>query len=105
LFEKGEVVADARVFGGTESSVGLVSHGPLDLLLPRGSRDAIKARVVYTGPVEAPIEAGQQIGTFRVMTGDNLIMEEKLYAEKAVDVGTMRQRAFDGLQELILGWW
>lgn len=105
LFEKGEVVAEARVFGGAEGSVGLVSRGPLDLLLPRGSRDAIKARVVYTGPVAAPIEAGQEIGMFRVLTGDSLIMEERLYAEKAIDVGTMRQRAMDGLQELILGWW
>lgn len=105
LFQKGEVVADARVFGGAEGSVGLVSNGPLELLLPRGNREAIKARVVYTGPVEAPVEAGQQIGTFRVMTGDNLIMEEQLFAEKAIDVGTIRQRAMDGLQELILGWW
>jgi D-alanyl-D-alanine carboxypeptidase (penicillin-binding protein 5/6) len=105
LFGKGEVVASAKVFGGAESSVGLVSHEPLDLLLPRGSREAVKARVVYTGPVPAPIEAGQQIGTFRVTAGDDLIMEERLYAEKAVDVGTMRQRAVDGLQELLLGWW
>jgi D-alanyl-D-alanine carboxypeptidase (penicillin-binding protein 5/6) len=105
LFQKGEIVAEARLFGGAEGSVGLVSNGPLELLLPRGNREAIKARVVYTGPVEAPVEAGQQIGTFRVLTGDNLIMEEKLFAEKAVDVGTIRQRAMDGLQELILGWW
>jgi D-alanyl-D-alanine carboxypeptidase (penicillin-binding protein 5/6) len=105
LFQKGEVVAEARLFGGAEGSVGLVSKGPLELLLPRGNREAIKARVVYTGPVEAPVEAGQQIGTFRVLTGDNLIMEEALYAEKAVDIGTIRQRAMDGLQELILGWW
>jgi D-alanyl-D-alanine carboxypeptidase (penicillin-binding protein 5/6) len=105
LFAKGEVVASAKVFGGAESSIGLVSRDPLDLLLPRGSREAVKARVVYTGPVEAPIEAGQEIGVFRVTAGDDLIMEERLYAEKAVDVGTMRQRAFDGLQELLLGWW
>ncbi len=105
LFQKGEVVAQARLFGGAEGSVGLVSNGPLELLLPRGSREAIKARVVYTGPIVAPVEAGQQIGVFRVLTGDNLIMEEQLFAEKSIDVGTMQQRAMDGLQELILGWW
>lgn len=105
IFKKGEVVAAARVFGGAESSVGLVSRDPVELLLPRGSREAVKARVVYTGPVVAPVEAGQEIGTFRVTAGDDLIMEERLYAEKAIDVGNMRQRAFDGLQELILGWW
>jgi D-alanyl-D-alanine carboxypeptidase (penicillin-binding protein 5/6) len=105
LFAKGEIVASAKVFGGAESTVGLVSREPLDLLLPRGSREAVKARVTYTGPVQAPIEAGQEIGVFRVTAGDDLIMEERLFAEKAVDVGTMRQRAVDGLQELLLGWW
>jgi D-alanyl-D-alanine carboxypeptidase (penicillin-binding protein 5/6) len=105
LYGKGEVVASARVFGGNESTVGLVSRDPVNLLLPRGSRDTVRARVVYTGPVEAPVEAGQEIGVFRVTSGDNLILEERLFAEKAIDVGTMRQRAFDGLQELLLGWW
>src|SRR6185295_6321685 len=94
LFGKGEVVASAKVFGGKESTVGLVSADSLDLLLPRGSRETVKARVIYTGPVEAPVEAGQQIGVFRVTAGEDLIMEERLFAEKAIDVGTMRQRAF-----------
>jgi D-alanyl-D-alanine carboxypeptidase (penicillin-binding protein 5/6) len=105
LFQKDEVVANARVFGGTQGTVGLVSHDPVDILLPRGSRETVKARVTYTGPIPAPISAGQEIGVFRVTAGEDLIMEEKLYAEKAIDVGTTRQRAVDGLQELLLGWW
>jgi D-alanyl-D-alanine carboxypeptidase (penicillin-binding protein 5/6) len=104
LFGKGETIADADVFHGSAGSVGLAANRDLELLLPRGSRDQIKARVVYTGPVAAPVEAGQEIGVLNITSGDELIKKEPLYAVDSVDVGTLRQRAMDGLKELLLGW-
>jgi D-alanyl-D-alanine carboxypeptidase (penicillin-binding protein 5/6) len=104
LFGKGEAVADADVFHGTAGSVGLAANRDIELLLPRGSRDQIKARVVYTGPVAAPVEAGQEIGVLNITSGDELIKKEPLYAVDSVEVGTLRQRAMDGLKELLLGW-
>jgi D-alanyl-D-alanine carboxypeptidase (penicillin-binding protein 5/6) len=105
LFDADEVVADAKVFGGSQRSVGLVGKGPIELLLPRGSRDLIKARVVYEGPVSAPVEEGQRIGVLRVTIGDDLTKETPLYAANFVGIGTISQRAVDGLEELLLGWW
>ena len=57
LFRHGEEIARATVFGGDEGSVGLVGKGGIAAFLPRGSRDLIKGRVVYQGPVPAPIES------------------------------------------------
>ena len=75
LFDEGEVVAEARVFGGAETRVGLVSKGPLDLLLPLGSREQLKAEVVYDGPLPAPVEAGREVGVIKVTTGEGLTMQ------------------------------
>ena len=105
LFAKDEVVVEAKVFGGSRRSVGLVGDGPIELLLPRGSRDQIRARVVYDSPVEAPVEAGQRIGVLRVTIGQDLTKETPLYAGQNVGIGTTRQRAVDGLEELLIGWW
>jgi D-alanyl-D-alanine carboxypeptidase (penicillin-binding protein 5/6) len=105
IFDENEVVAEAKVFGGTQRSVGLVGDGPIELLLPRGSRDLIRARVVYEAPVPAPIHQGQEIGILRVTIGDDLTKETKLYAAKNIGVGTTRRRAVDGLEELLIGWW
>jgi D-alanyl-D-alanine carboxypeptidase (penicillin-binding protein 5/6) len=105
IFDENEVVADARVYGGTQRSVGLVGDGPIELLLPRGSRDLVRARVIYQAPVSAPIKQGQEIGILRVTIGDDLTKETKLYAAKSVGIGTTRQRAVDGLEELLIGWW
>jgi D-alanyl-D-alanine carboxypeptidase (penicillin-binding protein 5/6) len=105
LFDADEVVADAKVFGGTQRSVGLVGNGPIELLLPRGSRDRLRGRVLYKGPVEAPIREGQEIGMLSVTIGEDLTKETPLYAAHGVGTGTMSQRALDGLEELLIGWW
>lgn len=105
IFETDEIVAEAKVFGGTQRSVGLVGDGAIELFLPRGSRDLIRGRVVYEAPVSAPIEKGQKIGVLHVTIGDDLTKETQLYAEKNVGIGTIAQRATDGLEELLIGWW
>ena len=105
LFGNGEVIAEARVFHGEQSDVGVVSDGAVDVLLPRGFSDQIRGRIVYQGPVAAPVEEGQEIGTRRITGNDELLREAKVYAVTDVPVGGIRQRATDGLRELLLGWW
>ena len=104
LFRNGEEVARASVFGGDEGSVGLVGKGAIAAFLPRGSRDLIKGRVVYQGPVPAPIESGQEIGKLQITLGNDVLREAPVYASEDVGRGTIPQRAVDGLKELLLGW-
>ncbi len=105
LFRQGEVIADASVFGGEKSSVGVIGKGGVDVFLPRGSRDLIKGRIVYQGPVPAPIEAGQEIGKLQITLGQDVLKETPVYADDDVGKGTIPQRSLDGLKELLLGWW
>jgi D-alanyl-D-alanine carboxypeptidase (penicillin-binding protein 5/6) len=105
LFEEGEVVAEARVFGGAEARVGLVSKGPLELLLPIGSRDMLRAEVVYDGPLPAPVEAGREVGVIKVTTSEGMTMQAPVYTAADVGVGGLQRRALDGIEELLLGWW
>jgi len=105
FFASGAVIGEASVFGGDQAGVGLVSKGPIDVLLPRGSRDQIKGRIVYQGPVRAPVEAGQEIGTLQLTANDQLLREARVFAATDVGVGTVPQRALGGLHELLLGWW
>jgi D-alanyl-D-alanine carboxypeptidase (penicillin-binding protein 5/6) len=105
LFDIGEIVAEARVFGGVETRVGLVGKAPLDLLLPINSQEVIKAEVHYDGPLPAPVEAGREVGIVKVTTGEGLSMEAPVYTASDVAVGPLQRRALDGLEELLLGWW
>ena len=103
LFVAGEVLGQARVFGGTQTSVGLVGPKAISMLIPRNSRERISAKIVYTGPVPAPIQEGQRIGTLKVFRGTNVALEVPLQAMENVDRGNLSRRAYDAASELVIG--
>ena len=72
--------------------------------LPITSRDRLTARIVYEGPVIAPVEEGTQIGSLRVSIGDTLSQETPLYAAESIETGALHQRALDAVGELLVGW-
>src|SRR4029077_9512879 len=47
LFEDGEIIAEARTYGGDQRYVPLVANRAVRLMVPRGVRERIIARVVY----------------------------------------------------------
>ncbi|VUF15834.1 D-alanyl-D-alanine carboxypeptidase family protein [Methylobacterium dankookense] len=100
IFASGETVAEASVFGGEKGSVPVVAKRPVRLLLPRGSGDRVTAKVVYQGPLPAPVEEGQPIGRLRVMRGDAVALDQPVYAGEAVGPGTLSQRAMDAALEV-----
>src|SRR4051794_7570756 len=103
LFANGETVADAKVFGGDKNSVPLIAKKPVRLLMPRGSGEKIVAKIVYQGPLRAPVQGGTEIGRLKVTRGDVQALDMPLYAGEDVGTGTLQQRAMDGLLELGTG--
>lgn len=86
LFNQGEKVADARVQLGDEDSVGLVAPRNLAVTLPGGlMNNNMRVKVVYDGPVKAPIKKGQHIANLVVQTADTPPQMMPLVA--AADVG------------------
>ncbi|WP_138934392.1 D-alanyl-D-alanine carboxypeptidase family protein [Roseovarius arcticus] len=61
LVTAGTDVAQAEVWMGDAATVGLVTGADLTMLLPVLGGDQIKAEVIYTGPLQAPIAAGTQV--------------------------------------------
>jgi D-alanyl-D-alanine carboxypeptidase (penicillin-binding protein 5/6) len=103
LFAEGQTVGDAKVFGGDKSYVPLIAPGIVRLMVPRNNSQRLLARIVYTGPVQAPITKGQPIGKLKVWRGENLALEVPLQAADDVGRGSMSQRAMDGATELMIG--
>src|SRR5690606_15671400 len=94
----------AEVFGGAQSSVALKAKGPVDIFVPITNRDKMTARIVYAGPLAAPVEAGQAVGVLRVWIGDTLSQETPLFAGETIEVGSLPSRAADAAKELAIGW-
>ena len=102
LFAQGETVGEAKLYGGAQGRVPLVSPVPIKLLVPRAMSEKLSAKVVYAGPVAAPVEKGQPIGTLKVSRGDNVVLEVPLQAGEDVGRGSLHQRAFDAAGELVI---
>jgi D-alanyl-D-alanine carboxypeptidase (penicillin-binding protein 5/6) len=102
LFGERQEIAWAKVYGGEKGYVPLIGAKEVRLMVPRGTRDRIIARMVYTGPVRAPVNQGQKIGALKVWRGESLVLEVPLQAAESVGVGSISQRAFDAATELVI---
>ena len=93
LFAEGQTIGEAKVFGGERSYVPLVGPGTIRVMMPRNGSERLVARIVYNGPVPAPITRGQSIGKLKVWRAENLALEVPLQAADDVGKGSMSGRA------------
>ena len=100
LFQAGETVAAASVYGGEADEVPLVSDRPITLFVPRGESDKLVAKIVYTGPLPAPVEKGKDAGRLEIWRDDMLVVDAQLKTGGAVALGGLTRRAFDAGVEL-----
>jgi D-alanyl-D-alanine carboxypeptidase (penicillin-binding protein 5/6) len=103
LFAADQPVGYAKVFGGDSRSVRLASSAPIKVMVQKNGTDKLIARIVYNGPVRAPIAAGQQVGLVKIWRGANIAVEAPVYAAEAVGMGSTMRRAIDGASELVIG--
>jgi len=104
LFADGEVVGEASVYGGEKGGVALKAKGPISILIPATNRDKVVARIIYEGPIIAPVEEGMPVGILKVWIGNTLSQETPLYTAEKIGLGALHQRAFDAIGELLIGW-
>jgi D-alanyl-D-alanine carboxypeptidase (penicillin-binding protein 5/6) len=103
LFSEGQEIAYAKVYGGAKGSVPVVAEKAVNLMVPRGVRERIIARMVYSGPIRAPVQQGQNIGTLKVWRGEFLVLEVPVQAAEAVGTGSISRKAFDAATEMVIG--
>jgi D-alanyl-D-alanine carboxypeptidase (penicillin-binding protein 5/6) len=66
LFDKGDLVAEAEVFGGVKRSIPLVVNERVVMAMRRAARNELKAVVAYDGPLTAPVLRGAKVGTVTI---------------------------------------
>ncbi len=87
LARGGERVAEADVWMGKTSRVGLVPESDIEVLLPVLAQNRVKAEVIYNGPIAAPIAKGQPLAELVLMPEDLPEMRIPLVAEADVPEG------------------
>lgn len=102
IARKGAKLGEAEVYLGDKRTVALVAPRAIAATVPRAQSDAIKLRVVYNGPVKAPIKAGQPIAEL-VATGPAGETRAPLVAAEAVGEAGPLSRVLANIRALVGG--
>jgi D-alanyl-D-alanine carboxypeptidase (penicillin-binding protein 5/6) len=98
LFDANQAVVQPQVWKGAEDTVQLGQTHPIVLAVPAGSASKIKTEVARPDPLVAPISKGQQVGTLKVLSGDQVLREVPLVALKPVEQAGIFGRAWDAMR-------
>ncbi|MEL6640583.1 MAG: D-alanyl-D-alanine carboxypeptidase family protein [Pseudomonadota bacterium] len=70
IVDEGTMIAEAEVWMGDVPTVGLSVGEDVSLLVPVANQSSLDAEVIYTGPLEAPIRAGQEVAELVITLED-----------------------------------
>ncbi len=103
IFQAGETIGTAKVYGGTRPDVPLVADGEVKILIPKTTAEKFTGRIVYTGPIVAPVEAGKTAARLKIFRGSEQILDLPLKTAEAVAQGPLHRRAADAGVEFMSG--
>jgi len=98
LFDAGQAVQTPHVWKGAESSVKLGRAEPIVVAVPAGSGGKISTQVLRPDPLVAPLAQGQEIGSLKVVLGDQTLREVPLVALEGVAQAGIFGRTWDAIR-------
>ncbi|PPD28569.1 MAG: D-alanyl-D-alanine carboxypeptidase [Hyphomicrobium sp.] len=105
LFDAAETVGQARVWGGERMYVPLVGQGDVAVILPRfPANQKLRAEIIYSGPLKAPLKRGDQVAKLRVTSSSSAVNEVPLFASEDVAVAGIMRRGIDSLVHMAFKW-
>jgi D-alanyl-D-alanine carboxypeptidase (penicillin-binding protein 5/6) len=98
LYDKGQTVSTMRLWKGSESTVRAGVPAGLNVSVPKGMVDKVKADLISQQPLLAPVSAGQRVGTLRVTLDAKLIGEYPVVALESIGVAGIFGRGWDTMR-------
>ena len=104
VFPKDVIVGYARVFGGVKPVVPLSVKEPVDILMNVEKKPVISARIIYHGPLDAPISPNVEVGKLQILANKTVLLEKPVFTADEVEETGLVGKAKDALYELTIGW-
>ena len=100
MFEAGQAVVSPSVWKGKSPTVKLGRPEAIVVAVAAGSAPKVKTQVTRPDPLVAPFVKGQNLGTLKVLIGDNPapVAEVQLMALDTVEEAGILGRAWDSIR-------
>jgi len=100
LYDKGSVLADARVWKGAENTVPAGIVDDFYVTVQKGRYKQLKGLMELNKSLDAPVKRGDVVGTAIIKDGDKIVHEVTLLALDAVDAGGFWTNVTDSVKKL-----
>ena len=103
ISKKNTSFTNIDVWLGKDSTVKVYTEENIYKIIKKGQKKKLKAKVIYNGPVEAPIKKDQVLANLRIIYDQNLVGEYDLLAVNEVKKVNIFSRLMKSLNYLIWG--
>jgi serine-type D-Ala-D-Ala carboxypeptidase (penicillin-binding protein 5/6) len=102
LKEPDQIVAEPRIWKGREKTLPIGVSETFFVTIPRGSQDNLRIEISLPDGIEAPVEAGQQLGEMHVALDGEKLATRPLIAMESVPRGGFFRVLIDMVTRMIL---
>ena len=103
ISKKGKPIDKIDVWLGKENFLNVYSNQDIYKVIKKGQKKLLKIKMIYDGPVEAPIKKDQIVAKLKIIYNENLIDEYDLLALNEVKKVNIFSRLIKSLNYLIWG--
>ena len=103
ISKKDSPIDSVDVWLGKDNSVKVYTKNDIYKTIKKGQKKKLKVKVVYNGPIEAPIKKDQILAKLKIIYDQEQIGEYDLLSEKEVKKVNIFSRLIKSLNYLIWG--
>ncbi|OGS96806.1 MAG: peptidase [Gallionellales bacterium RIFCSPLOWO2_02_FULL_57_47] len=100
LYKKDQPVSTIHIWKGTESHIGVGFRRDLFLTIPKGTFAQLRAKMVTSQPIVAPVSRGQQLGVLKLTLNGEPYAEFPLVSLDSVPLANVFSRGWDNMRLL-----
>jgi D-alanyl-D-alanine carboxypeptidase (penicillin-binding protein 5/6) len=98
LFDANQAVVTPPVWKGTQKTAKLGRTEAVVVAVPAGTAARVKTQVARPDPLIAPLTKGQSVGTLKITSGDQPLLDVPLVALESVEQAGVFSRAWDAVR-------
>ncbi|WP_455556179.1 D-alanyl-D-alanine carboxypeptidase family protein [Comamonas sp.] len=98
LFDAAQAMEEVQIWKGSQSTIKVGRDAATVVTVPAGSAGKVTTQLVRTDPLMAPVAKGQQVGTLKVLVGEQVAAELPVVALEAVSEGGFFRRLWDSIR-------
>jgi len=97
MYQKDQPVATLRIWKGTDSQINIGFRKDMYLTIPKGAFPRLKATMVTSQPILAPVGKGQQLGILKLTLDGKPYADFSLVALDGVPLANVFSRGWDNM--------